>query len=161
MWTQKLKIPGISANSQHPLQSLPFCRGHLLKHGKIWWKSCRGRQEWRTEAVSYLKGFMKMIFQLEVMIKSGMNPTRTLNDFYVSLSQFLSLSPPLPLSHCLSVPHCLSLSVCMSECVCSVTAAQMNSWKEIWLVFSSLVIILIHRKCLFQSAWAMWGTSLL
>ena len=149
MWTQKLKIPGISANSQHPLRSLPFCRGHLLKQwGKIWWKSCRDRQKRRTDAVSYLKGFMKIIVQLEVMIKSAMNPTV---EFLIrSLSLDFSLFPPR---------QCVCVCVCV-VCVLCACAAQMNSWKEIWFVFSSLVIILIHPKCLLQSARAMWGTLL-
>lgn len=36
----------------------------------------------------------------------------------------------------------------------------MNSREKIQLVFSSLVIKLIHRKCLFENAWALEATSL-
>lgn len=51
MRTRKLKIPGISADSQHPLAALlPGASYESPKN--IWWKRCWDRQKWRADDVS-------------------------------------------------------------------------------------------------------------
>lgn len=112
---------------------------YFLEHYKIQFKE--------------LSSSIKIIFQLEAMIKLSHVPhSGVLDDFSLFPAPSLSL---FFLSFQLSVCALCSVCVCVFG-VFGVTAAPMNSWEEIRCAFSSLVITLIHRKCLLQSARAMW-----